>query len=109
VYSSQKLIDVAGASFDILGVHNYEYEPEDWTPGTIDAIATSSANGDRIVIKAVDYAGQRNTLLVRLQGSGVPERAEVLVHDISAGLEDAASLERPDAIGPPEPAGRLRA
>jgi alpha-N-arabinofuranosidase len=75
-------------------------KPEDWTPGTIDAIATSSANGDRIVIKAVNYAGQRNTLLVRLQGSGAPERAEVRVYDISAGLEEAASLERPDAIAP---------
>jgi alpha-N-arabinofuranosidase len=75
-------------------------KPEDWTPGTVDAIATSSANGDRIVVKAVNYAGQRNTLLVRLRGSGVPERAEVRVYDISAGLEDAASLERPDAIAP---------
>ena len=73
-------------------------KPEDWTPGTIDAIATASADGNRIVVKAVNYAGHRNTLLVRLQGSGVPETAEARVYQLSAGLEDAPSLESPDAI-----------
>ena len=32
-------------------------KPEDWTPGTVDAIATGSEDGRRIVIKAVNYAG----------------------------------------------------
>ena len=32
-------------------------KPEDWTPGTVDAIATGSADGRRIVIKAVNYEG----------------------------------------------------
>jgi alpha-N-arabinofuranosidase len=73
-------------------------KPEDFTPGTVDAIATSSANGDRIVVKAVNYSGHRSTLLVRLQGSGAPEAAKARVYELSAGLEDAASLERPDAI-----------
>jgi alpha-N-arabinofuranosidase len=77
-------------------------KPEDWTPGTIDAIATSSADGHRIVVKAVNYSGHRNSLLVHLQGSGVPETAAARAYVLSAGLEDAASLERPDAIAPVE-------
>ena len=30
---SEKIIDLAGANFDILGVHNYVYEPEDFALG----------------------------------------------------------------------------
>ena len=30
---SQKVIDLAGKNFDILGVHNYEYEPENFETG----------------------------------------------------------------------------
>ena len=75
-------------------------KPEDWRPGSVDAIATGSADGRRIVIKAVNYEGQRNTLLVRLQGDGVPEKAVATLHTISAGLKDSASLEHPDAIAP---------
>ena len=30
---SQKLIDLAGDNFDILGCHNYEYEPENFATG----------------------------------------------------------------------------
>ena len=74
--------------------------PEDWLPGTVDAIATGSADGRRIVIKAVNYGAERNTLLVRLQGAGVPEKAVARLHTISAGLKDSASLEHPDAIAP---------
>ncbi|MBS1858880.1 MAG: alpha-N-arabinofuranosidase [Acidobacteria bacterium] len=74
--------------------------PEGWAPGTIDAIATGSADRRRIVIKAVNYAGQRNTLLVRLQGAGVPRKAVARLHTVRAGLKDAASLEHPDAIAP---------
>ena len=74
--------------------------PEDWTPGTIDAIATGSADGRRIVIKAVNYGAERNTLLVRLQGAGVPGKAVVRLHTVRAGLTDSASLEHPDAISP---------
>jgi alpha-N-arabinofuranosidase len=43
-------------------------KPEGWLPGCIDAIATSSTDGRRIVIKAVNYRAERNTLLVRIQG-----------------------------------------
>jgi alpha-N-arabinofuranosidase len=77
-------------------------KPEDWTPGTVDAIATGSADGTRIVVKAVNYDEIRHTLLTRLQGSGVPESAEVTIHTITAGLTDAASLQQPDRIQPVE-------
>ena len=75
-------------------------KPEKWRPGTIDAIATGSADGHRIVIKAVNYAAERNILLVRLRGAGVPEKAVARLHTVSAGLTDSASLEHPDAITP---------
>ena len=77
-----------------------QMKPERWQPGTVDAIATSSADGRRIVIKAVNYQGNTNTLLVRLQGSRVPPDATVTVHTITAGLQDTASLEQPDRIRP---------
>jgi alpha-N-arabinofuranosidase len=69
-------------------------------PGTVDAIATGSADGRRIVIKAVNYGAERNALLVRLQGAGVPEKAVARLYTIGAGLKDSASLEHPAAITP---------
>jgi alpha-N-arabinofuranosidase len=75
-------------------------KPEGWQPGTVDAIATASADGQRIVIKAVNYQGTANTLLVHLQGSRVPASATVTVYTITAGLHDKASLEQPDRIKP---------
>ena len=77
-----------------------QMKPERWQPGTVDAIATASADGRRIVIKAVNYEGRANTLLVHLQGSRVPAGATVTVYTITAGLHDTASLERPDRIKP---------
>jgi alpha-N-arabinofuranosidase len=77
-----------------------QMKPERWQPGTVDAIATASADGGRILIKAVNYQGSANTLLVHLQGSRVPAAATVTVHTITAGLHDAASLEQPDRIKP---------
>ncbi len=77
-----------------------QMKPEDWRPGTVDAIATASGDGRRIVIKAVNYAGSPNTVLVRLQGASVPEKAAARLYTISAGPMDSASLENPDAIAP---------
>jgi alpha-N-arabinofuranosidase len=74
--------------------------PMGWLPGAVDAIATSSTDQRRIVIKAVNYRPERNTLLVRLQGAGAPENAVATLHTITAGLTDKASLEHPDAIAP---------
>ncbi|WP_263419865.1 carbohydrate binding domain-containing protein [Terriglobus albidus] len=72
--------------------------PQGWQPGSVDSVATASADGKRIVVKAVNYEGRQNTLLIRLQGAKSPERAAVTLHTISAGLMDAASLEYPDRI-----------
>ena len=88
-------------------VHNFiddisQFKPEDWRPGTVDAIASGSADGKRIVIKAVNYEGVKNSLLTRIQGSTVPENATVKVYTIEAGLNDKASLEEPDKIKPVE-------
>ena len=79
-----------------------QMKPEGWQPGTVDAIATASADGRRIVVKAVNYTGSASTLLVHLQGSRVPSSATVVVYTITAALHDAASLERPDRIAPIE-------
>ena len=48
-------------------------KPEDWLPGSIDAIATASADGRRIVIKAVNYTSRTKHpagAAARRQGSG---------------------------------------
>jgi len=75
-------------------------KPEEWTAGGVDAVATASADGKRIVIKAVNYRAERSTLLVQLQGARAPEQATARLHTIGAGLKDTASLERPNAIAP---------
>jgi alpha-N-arabinofuranosidase len=77
-------------------------KPEDWKPGTVDAIATASDDGKRIIIKAVNYEANPNVLIVRLMGSSVPEQAGVKVYTLTAGLNDAPSLENPDRIKPVE-------
>ncbi len=77
-------------------------KPENWKPGTVDTIATGSSDGKRIVIKAVNYEDNRNILLTRLQGSAVPENANVKVYTLSARLRDAPSMENPDRIQPVE-------
>lgn len=74
--------------------------PEDWTPGSADAIATMSNDGRRIVIKAVNYSAHKNAVLVRLQGSKIPAQATATLHSISAQLTDSASLDHPDTIAP---------
>jgi len=79
-----------------------QMKPEGWQPGTVDAIATASADRRRIVVKAVNYSGVPNTLLVHLQGSRVPAAATVTVFTVTAGLHDQASLEHPDRIQPVE-------
>jgi alpha-N-arabinofuranosidase len=67
-------------------------KPDNWQPGGIDAIATGTEDGKRIVIKAVNYESKNNILLVRLQGT----------YTVSAGLHDAASLTEPEKIKPME-------
>jgi alpha-L-arabinofuranosidase len=102
-YAERYLASTYGAFRDIRDRKSFFQEiatmkPEGWEPGAVDAIATASADGRRIVIKAVNYRGERNTLLVRLQGAGVPEKAVARLHTIAAPLTAVASLEHPNAI-----------
>jgi alpha-N-arabinofuranosidase len=104
-YAERYLASTSGTFRDVRDRGSFFNEiatmkPEGWRPGTVEAIATGSADGRRIVSKAVKYEGQRNTLLVRLEGARVPEKAVVTLHTVGAGLMDSASLERPDAIAP---------
>jgi alpha-N-arabinofuranosidase len=89
-------IDARGTFFSDISL----MKPEGWQPGTVDAIAAASADARRIVVKAVNYQGSANTLLVHLQGSRIPASATVTIYTITAGLHDAASLEQPDRIKP---------
>ncbi len=104
-YAERYLASTSGTFRDIPDRETFFKEistmqPEDWLPGTVDAIATGSADGRRIVIKAVNYEAKRNTLLVRLQGAGAPEKAIARLYTLSAELTDSASLEHPEAISP---------
>jgi alpha-N-arabinofuranosidase len=74
--------------------------PSGWLSDSLDAIATASDDGRCIIIKAVNYRENRNTLLIRLQGNAAPERATATLHTISARLHDQASMENPDVIAP---------
>ena len=89
-YAERYLASATGAFRDVSDRRLFFDEistmmPEDWVPGSVDAIATTSADGRRIVIKAVNYSAQRNVLLVRLQGAGVPEKAVATLHTITRG------------------------
>jgi alpha-N-arabinofuranosidase len=79
-----------------------QMKPEDWTPGTVDAIATGSDDGRRIVVKAVNYDSQPHTVLTRLQGARVPEAATVTIKTITAALDAQNSLEDPNHLRPVE-------
>ncbi len=79
-----------------------QMKPEDWQPGTIDAIATSSVDGNHIIIKAVNYTENRHILLTRLQGSTISENAIVKTYTLKAALNDSASLQNPNKIQPVE-------
>ena len=79
-----------------------QMKPEAWTPDTVDAIATGSADGKRIVLKAVNYSGQANSLLVRLQGKSIPARATVTVTTITAEPGAENTLAEPNRIRPVE-------
>ena len=77
-----------------------QMKPGKWTPGIIDAIATTTEDRKQIVIKAVNYSGVANTLLVRLQGAAINEKATIQTIKVQAALHDAPSMEHPDAIRP---------
>jgi alpha-L-arabinofuranosidase len=104
-YAERCLASASGTVRDVADRKSFFQEiatmkPEEWQQGTVDAIATASADGRRIVIKAVNYEGGPNTLLLRLQGVRAPRKAMARLHTITAGLTAKASLDRPDVIRP---------
>ncbi len=106
-FAEEYLASTSGTFRDMASRESFfadisQMKPEGWQAGTVDAIATASADGRRIVVKAVNYSGAENALLVHLQGSRIPAAATVTVYTITAGLHDAASLEQPDRIKPVE-------
>ncbi len=106
-YAPKRLASSQGTFRDIRRRHQFfddisTMKPERWEPGTVDAIATRSADGKRIVIKAVNYNADSPVLLVRLQGSDAPEQGEVRLYTVSAAPTDSCSLEEPSAIEPQE-------
>ena len=104
-YAEKRLASTSGTFRDLPDRRQFfdqvsTMRTDDWRAGEVDAIATRSSDGRRIVIKAVNYSAERRTLLVRLQGAGAPAKASVALRTVKAGLTEAASLERPDAIRP---------
>jgi alpha-N-arabinofuranosidase len=83
-----------------------QMKPEDWKPGSMDAIAASSADRKHLVIKAVNYENNNNTLLVRLQGSAVSDNADIRIYTVKAVLDDRASIDNQNIISPVE-SGKL--
>jgi len=106
-YAEKHFASTTGTFRDIPNRNSFfdnisQMKPEDWKPGTVDAIATGSADGKRIVIKAVNYDNHPNRLLARLRGSTVPENATMKIYSVTAGLSEEPSLEQPDKIKPVE-------
>jgi alpha-L-arabinofuranosidase len=75
-----------------------QMKPENWKNGTLDAIATCSDDGKKVIIKAVNYENVSHTLLTRLTGSRVSDNADVKIFTLSASLTDKASIEKPDVV-----------
>jgi len=104
-YAPIQLASISG-TFKDMGDRSAFFEdisqmkPEDYVPGSVDAIATMEHDGSKIVIKAVNYGPYVNTLLVRLQGSLISENSSITMYSLSANPTDKPSLEEPDKIKP---------
>jgi len=102
-YAEKYLASATGTFRDITNRSAFfddisQMKPQAWKPGTVDAMANSSTDGKRIIIKAVNYEGQKNTLLARLRGSTAPADATMKIYTLRAGLMDEPSMEQPDKI-----------
>lgn len=102
-YAKKYLASTSGTFADISNRNSFfdtisQLKPLDWTAGTVDAIATASEDGKRIIIKAVNYTSDSSILLVRLQGSQLPPNASVKVYSLNAELTASATIGEPDKI-----------
>ena len=88
-YAERRLASASGTFRDLPNRKVFFDEistmkPEGWTPGIMNAIATASADGRRMVIKAVNYTAEPQTLLVKITGARAPEKAVATLHTITA-------------------------
>ncbi len=86
---TQKLIDIAGDNFDILGCHNYEYEPENY--------ATGVRRIEDYLEKAVDYIRTSKHPTIKL---AILEWGLCRTYDWRAGLHAAGSLLSYEKLSP---------
>jgi alpha-L-arabinofuranosidase len=68
----------------------------------VDALATRSDDGRRLVLKTVNYDSVRHILITRVQGARAPAAANVKIWTIAAALTDENSLAEPSKIRPVE-------
>jgi alpha-L-arabinofuranosidase len=99
-FAENYLASAAGTYKDIPNRKQFfddisQMKPENWKPGTLDAITTGTSDGRKIIIKVVNYDKFSNTLLTRLQGSKIKDNADVKVYTLTAGLLDKASTDNP--------------
>jgi alpha-N-arabinofuranosidase len=99
-YAENYLASASGTFADINNRKQFfdnisQFKTLDWKPGSLDAIATGSADGKRLIIKVVNYENNNNTLLTRAQGSMLTGNAEVKIYTLKAGLLERASIENP--------------
>ena len=104
-YAERYLASASGTFRDIEDRNSFfenisTIKPEDWKPGTFDAIASAGIDGKRIIIKAVNYENKPNLLLARLQGALTDKNARINIYTINAGLNDAPAINQPDKIKP---------
>jgi alpha-N-arabinofuranosidase len=99
-YTENQLASTSGVFNDIRNRKQFfdqisQMRPTGWQPGKIDAIATGSADGKKVVIKTVNYDNNPHELLTRLKGSKVTADAEVKMYIIKSDPSGKASLENP--------------
>jgi alpha-N-arabinofuranosidase len=102
-YAKKYLASTSGTFADLPNRNSFfdtisQLKPLDWKGGTVDAIATASEDGKRIIIKAVNYTSDSSILLVRLQGSKLPVDASVKMYSLNAELTGSPTMEEPDKI-----------
>ena len=86
---SEKLIDLAGQNFDILGSHNYEYEPENY--------ATGVRRIEDYLEKLVEYVRRSAHPSIEI---AVLEWGAARTYDWRAGLHAAGSLLSYEKLSP---------
>jgi alpha-L-arabinofuranosidase len=102
-FANKYLASTTGTFADLPDRNNFfdtisQLKPLDWKPGTVDAIATASEDGKKIIIKAVNYTSDSSILLARLQGSQLPVNASVKTYSLSAELTTSPTMEDPGKI-----------